>query len=143
MKSLRKRRVNLVWEFGLDSAEIRNHSWQVGLVDVEPKSQFIAVANPVLNRASNRNSTTLVPNAFYLHLPFDCIEVSPAAEGLVQRFELPSKSRKVTGHQCRINRRPECARVNGNCRGHPIVAFVGATVDLNEQVIAGVFSEFE
>ena len=37
MRSLRERRMYLVREFGFDGVKVRNDSWQIRLVNVEPK----------------------------------------------------------------------------------------------------------
>ena len=33
--------------------------------------------------------------------------------------------------------------MDNNRRGDPVIAFIGPTVDLNDQVVTGVSSEFE
>ncbi|TVS10080.1 MAG: hypothetical protein EA424_25935 [Planctomycetaceae bacterium] len=66
--------MNLVREFGFDGVKIRNHSWQVGLFDVEPESQFIAVANTILSNAIDGDSATFISDTVNLKLTFNCIE---------------------------------------------------------------------
>jgi hypothetical protein len=58
-------------------------------------------------------------------------------------LQLRSESWEVTSDKSGINRRRERPGMNEDCRGEPIIAFVGATVDLNDHVIIRVSAEFE
>ena len=66
--------MNLVGEFGLNGSELLNNSRQVRLVDVKTKSQFISVADTILNDAIDGDSAAFVSDAVDFQLTFYCIE---------------------------------------------------------------------
>ena len=55
--------MNLVREVGFDVFEFRNESRQIRLVNIELKSQFIAVDDTILGSAIDGDSATSVPDA--------------------------------------------------------------------------------
>ena len=66
--------MNLVGKVGLDGLKFRNNSWQIRLVDVKPTSQFISVADTILNDAIDGDSAAFVSDAVDFKLTFYGIE---------------------------------------------------------------------
>jgi len=58
--------MDLVREFRFNVFKFCNESWQIRLVNIESKSQFVAITDTILDSAINGDSATFVPGAFDL-----------------------------------------------------------------------------
>ena len=58
--------MNLIREIGFDVSQFRNDPWQVCLVNIEPKPQFIAIADTIEDGAIYGDSATFISDAVYL-----------------------------------------------------------------------------